>query len=329
MVAAYSQYLPYLFAVLTFVAVVLLVEGAYVWWSDVRGPEARRIEQRLRLMSAGAHDDQHASVLKQRLLSSSPGLQQLLLRVPRIHRLDRLLEQSGLPWSVAQYLLLTVGLAAGALLLATLVTKQPALLALAAVVAALVPLGIALRSRRRRMRRIEEQLPDALDLMSRALRAGHAFPSALKMVGDEMADPIATEFGAAFDEVNFGMSMQDALMNLATRVPSTELKYFVVAVLIQRTTGGNLAELLDQIAAIMRARQKLLGTIRVLSADGRLSAWILCLLPFVLATAIFMLNPGFLGILWTDPAGKVIVGMAIVLMVIGIFWMRNVIRIHI
>ena len=326
---AYSNYLPYLFYVLTFVAVVLLIEGAYVWWSDVSGPEARRVEKRLRLMSAGGHEDQHASVLKQRMLSSSPEFERFLLKIPRIHRLDRLLEQSGLTWSVAQYVLLTLTLALAAVLATMFVTKSALLYLGAAVFAALIPLGIVLRARTKRMRRIEEQLPDALDLMSRALRAGHAFPSALKMVGDEMSDPIATEFGIAFDEVNFGMSLQDALMNLATRVPSGELKYFVVAVLIQRTTGGNLAELLDQIAAIMRARQKLMGTIRVLSADGRLSAWILCLLPFVLATAIFLLNPAFLAILWNDPAGTLVVGIAIVLMVIGIFWMRNVIRIHI
>jgi tight adherence protein B len=326
---SFSHYLPYAFAVLVFAAVVLLVEGAYVWWNDVRGPEARRVERRLRLMSAGAHEDRQGSVLKQRMLATSPRVQQVLLRVPRIHRLDRLLVQSGLPWSVARYLLFTVGLAVCALLLTTLVTMRPALLVIAAAMAALVPLAIVLRARRRRMRRIEEQLPDALDLMGRALRAGHSFPSALKMVGDEMSEPIAAEFGTAFDEVNFGMSMQDALMNLATRVPSTELKYFVVAVLIQRTTGGNLAELLDQIAAIMRARQKLIGTIRVLSADGRLSAWILCLLPFVLASVIYLVNPTFLSILWSDPAGSRVVLIAAVLMVIGIFWTRNVIRIHI
>lgn len=327
--ASLGNYLPYLFPLLIFVAVVLFVEGAYVWWSDVRGPEARRVERRLRMMSAGAHDEQHASVLKQRLLSMSPRLQQALLRVPRIHRLDRLLEQSGLPWSVAQYLLFTLALSTGALLGSMVLTRFTWAAVTVAVAAALVPLAIVLRARHKRMRRIEEQLPDALDLMARALRAGHAFPSALKMVGDEMSDPIAAEFGTAFDEVNFGMSMQDALMNLATRVPSGELKYFVVAVLIQRTTGGNLAELLDQISAIMRARQKLMGTIRVLSADGRLSAWILSLLPFVLAAVIFFLNPEFLEILWTDPAGVAIVGTALLLMVLGIVWMRQIIHIHI
>lgn len=326
---SYSQYTPYLFSVLVFVAVVLLVEGAYVWWNDVRGPEVRRVERRLRMMSAGAHDDRHASVLKQRLLSDSPALDRALMKLPRIHQLDRLLEQSGLSWSVAQYLLLTGTLALGGALAVMLLTGNALALLIAALAAGLVPLAIVLRARHKRIRRIEAQLPDALDLMSRALRAGHAFPSALKMVGDEMSDPIATEFGVAFDEVNFGMSMQDALANLATRVPSGELKYFVVAVLIQRTTGGNLAELLDQIAAIMRARQKLMGTIRVLSAEGRLSAWILCILPFVLAAAIFMLNPGFLAILWNDAAGTMVIGAALVLMVIGILWMRNVIRIHI
>jgi tight adherence protein B len=326
---AYSHLMPYVFSVLVFVAVVLLVEGGYLWWNDARGPEAQRIERRLRMMSAGGHDEQNASVLKQRMLSSSPGIQKLLLGLPRIHRLDRLLEQSGLPWSVAQYLVLTFALALGAVLGVAMLTKSPWLLLAAAVAAALLPLGFVLRARHRRMRRIEVQLPDALDLMGRALRAGHAFPSALKMVGEEMSDPIAREFGVAFDEVNYGISMQDALLNLTARVPSNELKYFVVAVLIQRTTGGNLAELLDDIAAIMRARQKLLGTIRVLSADGRLSAWILCILPFALAFAIFLLNPGFLSILWTDPAGPVAVAIAVVLMVIGIFWMREVIRIHI
>lgn len=327
--ANYSPYLPYVFPLLIFVAVVLFVEGAYVWWNDVRGPEARRVERRLRMMSAGAHEEQHSSVLKQRMLATSPALQRMLLRVPRIHRLDRLIEQSGLSWSVAQFLLITFTLAVGALLGSMLLSKYTWTAFLVAVAAGLLPLAVVLRARHRRMRRIEEQLPDALDLMARALRAGHAFPSALKMVGDEMSDPIAAEFGTAFDEVNFGMSMQDALMNLATRVPSGELKYFVVAVLIQRTTGGNLAELLDQISAIMRARQKLMGAIRVLSADGRLSAWILSLLPFVLATVIFFLNPEFLAILWTDPAGIVVVGTALLLMVIGIFWMRQIIRIHI
>jgi hypothetical protein len=146
-------------------------------------------------------------------------------------------------------------------------------------------------------------LPDAIDLMGRALRAGHAFPTALKMVGDEMAEPVGAEFRTLFDETNYGVSMQNALLNLVARVPSTDLQYFVVAVLIQRETGGNLAELLDNISAIVRDRLKLMGQIRTLSAEGRLSAWILGLLPFATAALINLVNPGFMKVLWEDPIG--------------------------
>jgi tight adherence protein B len=149
------------------------------------------------------------------------------------------------------------------------------------------------------------------------------------MVGDEMNDPIAAEFRVAFDEVNYGIPMQDALLNLATRVPITDFRYFVIAVLIQRETGGNLAELLGNIAAIIRARHKLTGTIRVLSAEGRLSAWILCALPFVLAGAISLLNPEFLGVLRTDPVGIRLVMGALVMMLIGVLWIRSIVRIRV
>src|SRR5207245_2988014 len=129
--------------------------------------------------------------------------------------------------------------------------------------------------RQRRLRRIDEQLPDALDLLSRALLAGHAFPSAIQMVADEISEPIAGEFRIVFDEVNYGVSMPDALNNLSARIPGTDVGYFVVAVLIQRETGGNLTELLGNIATIVRERLKLFGRIKVFSAEGRLSAWIL------------------------------------------------------
>jgi tight adherence protein B len=249
--------------------------------------------------------------------------------MPRVHTLDRLLEQSGLRWSVAQFLTLTLAAAAIGVLLGMYLAWPPALVVLAGVALAALPLIHVLRSKSKRLVQIDQQLPDALEMMSRALRAGHAFPSTLKMVGDEMNDPIAAEFRIAFDEVNYGIPMQDALVNLATRVPIADFRYFVIAVLIQRETGGNLAELLDNIAALVRARHKLAGTIRVLSAEGRLSAWILCVLPFALAFVIFLVNPGFLSVLRTDPAGIRLVIGALVLMFIGILWMREIIRIRV
>jgi tight adherence protein B len=181
----------------------------------------------------------------------------------------------------------------------------------------------------KRLKKFDEQMPDALDLIGRGIRSGHALPSAIKMVADEMANPISEEFRIAFDEVNYGFSMQEALTNLATRVPSTDLHYFVVAVLIQRETGGNLAELLGNISALIRARHKLYGTIRVLSAEGKLSAWILTLLPIVLALVINLINPGFMQVLWKDEAGiKMVIGI-VIMMMLGILWMRKIIKIRV
>ena len=185
------------------------------------------------------------------------------------------------------------------------------------------------RARTLRLRILERQIPEALDLMARAMRAGHAFPTAVKMVGEEMAEPIAREFRILFDETNYGVPMNEALLRLADRVPITDLRYFVIAVMIQRESGGNLAELLDNISAIVRARLKLLGEVRTLSAEGKLSAWILGALPFCVGAVVQLVNPKFMSVLWTDPAGLKAVGGALVMMVIGVLWMRKIIRIRV
>ena len=149
------------------------------------------------------------------------------------------------------------------------------------------------------------------------------------MVGDEMSAPIGSEFRILFDEINYGINLQDAMLNLVSRMPSTDLRYFVVAVLIQRETGGNLAELLDNISTIVRSRLKLQGHIRTLSAEGRLSAWILSLLPFGTGLLINFINPRFMSVLWTDSAGLRLVWGALFLMAFGIWWMSRIIRIRV
>jgi tight adherence protein B len=237
--------------------------------------------------------------------------------------------QSGLTLSVGELVGLTLALA-GAGLLAPVLLGRPLWWGLPlAVVLGAAPTLYVLRARAKRLVVIERQLPDAIDLMGRALRAGHAFPTALKMVGDEMAEPIGAEFRTLFDEVNYGVTLQDALLNLVSRVPSTDLQYFVIAVLIQRESGGNLAELLDNISSIVRARLKLMGQIRTLSAEGRLSAWILGLLPFCTAVLINIVNPGFMKVLWEDPIGPNLIAGALMLMAFGVWWMRKIIRIRV
>lgn len=320
--------LYYLFIVLGFLAVVLFLEGAYLAWNSYRGPEAKRMEKRLRAMSAGS-EVKGSSLLKQRMLAQTPTMDRMLLQIPRIHQLDRLLLQSGLRLSVAGFLGLTLLMIAVGLLLALLIGLPTLLVIVIGVAAGLLPLLYVTSAKHKRMLVIEQQLPDALDLMARAMLAGHAFTSGLKMVSEEVSDPVAGEFSIVFDEINYGISVQDALVNLATRVPSTDLRYFVISVLIQRETGGNLAELLNNISALIRARMKLMGAVRVLSAEGRLSALILTILPFALAGVIFLVNPKFLSVLWTDPVGPKIVAGALVVMIFGMFWMWRVIKIRV
>jgi tight adherence protein B len=317
----------YGFVTLGFLAVAGLIEGMFLMWSAYRGPEARRISQRLKVMSAGVASAS-APLLKKRLLSELPAMQSLLLQLPRVHRLDRLLIQSGSRLSVADFLLLSS-------LLPVLGMNTPLYLhvphwfVVCALGTGLLPLGYILRLRARRLRQIEHQLPDALDLMARAMLAGHAFSSALSVVASEGAEPIAGEFRTTFDEINFGLSLPEALVNLAARVDSSDLRYFVVAVLVQRETGGNLAELLTKTATLIRARMRLAGTVRVLSAEGRISAWVLSLLPFLVAGAIQLVHPSFLNVLWVDPLGQKLAMMAIGMMAFGIFWMWRVIDIRI
>jgi tight adherence protein B len=259
-----------------------------------------------------------------------PALERIMLDLPRVQRLDQFIVQAGLDWTVGRLLLLclvfwTVGLA-----FFTVVLNQPPLLgaALALALAALPWLYVA-RQRGARLKRFEQQLPEALDLMVRALRSGHAFASALQMVGEEMPEPVAGEFRIVHDEVNFGVAMPQALANLAVRVPLTDLRYFVVAVQVQRESGGNLTELLGNLSRLIRERLKLLARVRVLSSEGRLSAWVLGLMPFALAGLMSVVSPKFISLLWTDPIGVSIVKTMLLLMLLGVLLLRKIVRIRV
>ena len=320
----------YIFGTLIFIAVVLLIEGAYLIWNSSKGPEAERIARRLRVMSAGNNaSEKNHSIIKKRLLSNTPGVQRFLLEVPRISALDRFLLQSGLSWSVAEFLGITLATCMVAYFSASYFALAQLSSVGLAVAAAVLPYQLVKRAAGKRLHRIEEQLPDALDLMSRALRAGHAFPTALKMVGDEMNNPLASEFRAAFDEVNFGISMADALTNLATRVPSTDLRYFVIAVLIQRETGGNLAELLEKISCVIRGGYSFQRKLRTLSAEGRLSAVVMSSVPLVLGLGLYAFAPELIGELFKNPKGVSLLYDSAIMYIVGFLWVRRMVRIKV
>jgi tight adherence protein B len=324
------NYAFYAFVILVFFSIILLIEAGYFWWQSKHSSEAKRVENRIRMMSAGGHgNDTTMSILKQRELSTSRLLTRMLLSVPRIQMVDRWLVQSGVNWSVGKLVAYTVVPPIVVCVVGSLIYVPPLALVAVMLVAGMIAPFKVNRAKKKRMTAIEEQLPEAADMIGRSLRAGHSFSTALGMVGDEMPEPIGSEFRTTFDQINFGVSLNDALGGLASRVPISDLRYFVIAVLIQRESGGNLAEILGNISQIIRARLALLGKVRVLSSEGRLSAWVLGCLPFVVAFLISMLNPGFLRVLYTDPAGIKMISGALVLMMLGVFWMRKIIRIHV
>ncbi len=320
----------YGFSVLLFAAVILLIEGAYLWWSGTHGGGAQRIARRLRHMSGGVDAArERVSILKQRRFNQSDMVDLLLQRMRLAHRIDRMLLQAGLRWSVSQFIgASAAGLLAGLML----VQMRPMPLVAKMIVCAMfmcVPLLLVRRARRARLIKIEEQLPEAADFLARAMRAGHSFNNVLQMVGTELPEPLSGEFRAAHEEINYGVPMNEALYNLADRVPLTDLRYLVIAVVIQRESGGNLAEILGNIAHIIRERLKLVGKVRILSAEGRMSAWVLGLMPFCVMMVMFLINPGYVSMLWTDPVGIKMLWTAAGMILIGALWIRRLIQIRI
>jgi tight adherence protein B len=323
-----NSFFPF-FTVLAFLAVVLLIEGLYMMWNSYKGPEAKKIGQRLRALSASSDSSERAAVLKNRMLSDTPALERLLLRIPRIHHLDRFLLQSGVDWTVSRLLLMSLLFGATAYILLSFASLLPLVQLAAVLAAAFLPFGFVQWKRSKRLRKMEQQLPDALDLIGRALRAGHALPSGLQMAGEEMGAPIGKEFRITHDEINFGVSMQQALINLSERIPITDVRYFVVAVLIQREAGGNLTEVLDNLSKLIRNRLKFHARVKVLTTEGRMSAWILGLLPFALAALFNVVNHDFISVLWTDPAGIKITNIVLSIMAVGAFWLYRLIQIRV
>lgn len=310
-----------------FVAAFAAVEAIYLWWSGARSPEVSRVARRLQMLADAGTTE--SSVLRSHLGNRRPVVEQLLVMLPRTADLERLLIQSGAPWTLSGVLMTSVNgfvlVLLGALLIG--IALLPALLL--ALLAGASPVFTLLVLRARRLKRFELLLPDALDLIGRALRAGHALPSALQMAGSELPAPIGTEFKRVFDEINFGVSAQDALQNLAARVPSTDLGFFVIAVLIQRETGGNLAEVLSNISLIIRDRLKLMGKVRTLSAEGRLSGLVLTVLPFLTGLLLYAIDPSFMSTLWTHPTGLFLLKFGLFFMVVGVIWMRAIVSIRV
>ena len=318
-----------LIAIIIFTISLLVIELCAYAFRLFLHPDRAAVRRRLRQNIIDEGVNKEEDILKRSVLSDVPFFNRILHLIPGIQRLQLLMNQANAQYTLGFFILTSMffGLL-GYLLMVYLMgsTWQSVILAIGT---AFLPM-INLRSKKKkRMAKFEKQLPDALGLVARALRAGHAFSSGMKLASQEFGDPLGAEFEKAQDEINFGLSVADALKNMTRRVDCPDLKFFVVSVILQRETGGNLAEIIESLAHLIRERFKFRGKVRVLTAEGRLSAGILLILPFVLFAGLFLMNPEYVSPLITDPIGIVLLEVSAILMVTGVIFIKRIINVDV
>ncbi|MDR4487404.1 MAG: type II secretion system F family protein [Nitrospirales bacterium] len=316
-----------------FLSIILFVEGAYYCYHQYLNPQNRNIKRRLRGGAARPQDGQAGSqsvdILRQRKLSDLPWLHTLLASMSNLGGLEKTLQQANSQMPIGVFLLLS-GVFGGVGVVAAGLMDYPLVMAIGIGFVCLMLPYVKLRMKRTsRFKEFERQLPEALDLMARALRAGHAFSVGMKMVGDEFPDPIGPEFGRTVEEISFGIDVPEAMANLNNRVVSTDLKFFITALIVQRESGGNLAEIIEAISRLIRQRFELFGRVKALSAEGRLSGIVLFAMPFVMAGVLWWLNESYMRLLIEDELGLMMMGAAGFLMVLGAFVMKNMCEIKV
>ena len=296
---------------LTFLVVAGVIFGVWVFAGADAGQE--QIRKRMNAVhKAERRGDvsQSLKLVRDEMLSDVPVLHRILLQWSWSSKLQDFLAQAGMRTKPAKILLLTAVLGLGGYLVAGYFLRKPYLSLSLGLVVATIPLLVVAMKRRRRLHKFEERFPEALDLLGRAVRAGHAFTTGLEMIAKECAEPLAGEFRTAFEEQNFGLPLRDALLNLSERVPVIDVRFFVTALLIQKETGGNLAEILDGLSRVIRDRFRIYREIQVRTAQGRLTAAILIALPIFMAITISIINPNYMKVLFEDPKGPLVLGIA-------------------
>ena len=311
-----------------FLAVVCFATGALF---ISRTQANRRIRDRLQdvILLGNGEEGARTVILRDMELSTIPFLNDFLKNAKWAQRLDNLLVQANIPVRLGTFIALILFLGAIGVFVTNTVFGRPFLALPIGLFIASLPILYAKQKKQKQLREFERQFPDALDMLNRALRAGLALTGAIQIVADESPDPVAREFRVLFEENRLGLDMKEALKKLGERVDSTELRLFVTAVILQRETGGNLAEILERTAAIIRDRFRILGDVRTLTAQGRLSGFVLMTLPIAMAAIIFFVAPTYLKGLAADPVGRYLIYMALGLQVVGFLIMRRIVNIKV
>ena len=314
---------------MVFTAVFLLSQGLVVPVFGEAGRMRKRIRGRLHLLEAANQLPNMQTVLRQKYLKRLSPLESVLEQTPLFEGLAALIEQAGHNYRAYRVVLvaLLLGLFSGGLVWLLLKLWWAALVL--GAMATCVPFMKIASDRTKRFAAFEEGLPDALDAMCRALRAGHPFNETLRLVAEEHKGPVAQEFGLTFADINYGNDVRRAMLGLLERMPSMTVMMLVTSILIHRETGGNLTEVLERISSVIRARFRFQRKVKTLSAEGRMSAWVLVAVPFVLAGLIALTTPSYMPMLVKDPFGQRLVVAAFIAMLLGIVWIRRIIRIEV
>jgi tight adherence protein B len=322
--------MPGLMVLVIFLAFLCLLEGAFWFFADTKRRHQRRLQKRIKFLQGLSESTYlpQESLLKSEGLSTIPLLHHTLKKMQRLEQVKTLLDQSGVSWSVGHVVLLSLLLGAVGMCLAYF-KFGPLGGLIGGGIGTVFPFWFLKVKKKRRIKKFEKQLPESLDLLARGLKAGHAFASGLQLVATEMENPIGMEFFKTFKEYNHGLDLNTALLNLCNRMDLRDLRYFTTAVMIQRETGGNLTEILEKIAFLIRERFKLRNQIKALTAEGRLSGWILCLMPPGVGLILLRLNPDYIMLLVNHPLGRMMAMSALFFQVMGMLCIRKIVNIKV
>src|SRR6185436_2653339 len=314
-----------------FLASLFVVYALYLITSRKSDAKRALLNERLaEAIRSSAHStDLEVQLAREELLSEIPWVNRSLLKLEITSRLKRIIDQADLNITVMRLVLFSGTAAALGFLAARMITISLGLMILCGLIAGALPFLHVLTKRKKRLKKFLQLLPDALDLMSRGISAGHAFTEALQMVATEMPEPIATEFRKTYDEQNLGLSLKLALENLIQRVPLLDLRMTVTAIMIQRETGGNLSELLEKVAYTIRERFRIMEDLKTLTLSSRWSAWLLCGLPIFMAVYMTAMNPTYMEVMWRDPRGHNLLFIAAVMQILGMLMVNKIMKIKI
>jgi tight adherence protein B len=316
--------------VAVFIFTVALIQLAYLAWVESRFVEKRKVKKRLMYISAGGkHGQEKLDKYRKGILKEVGAFEQFIFNIPRLSNLDNLLIKVKMPINATLFIILSVALGFIGFGLGYLYLPQPLAAIAVGFICLPAPYLFLKLAEKDYYKKFNHQLPEALDLLARAVRSGSALSAGLAMIGEELDDPISSEFAATVDEINLGLNMTEAMENLCARVPIADLRFFSIAILVQKETGGNIGEILDNISRLIRERIQFKDHVAALTAEGRLSAMVLIGLPIFMLIYMYLTNYDYLSLLWTEEIGHYMVFGAIIMQIIGTYVIKRIVDIDI